>query len=756
MYGELIYALNSRGLDILQNGKETGHGEMVHSMSRSLLLDQSVDLKLLDSFMRLKVPHSEIKGFLELSYMYSAPDQGKKFLSCFTPMVRDLSGAIDKRANLVTQIFVGDFLDIYPCELIGGDCWDAAGRGLPYYYLTSPASLAERSLKSDGIISFDAVGKFIADGRREALRSAVAFIMEQFNLVPEERKYLLIKDHTRNVEFWVAAIHYAFSPKIASRIGFATLMSDFVDKNTYYLDSVGRYCYGISEHKRCFCMIIGVDPRDEYSMRSTQTGGSAFVLLDGERKAMDFPAGNSNYYELISSFTAEHREFCQVLLQSTNIDKPENVVIQLWNDSKRLYGKNIDADTLVKVDDAYKMMGVSVTSGASKYITKRIFDELPHLFENDGMNAVKLSAHIYQRLGPKNRESIERRVCDYFLPRMYGENREGPTAADLWSAIERAFFKETVAQHCTRSSDAAQRYDRAIEEMPQWETKEAFSFLNLLSKCEVATGVSDEDRTQRNFNIILDFCHKAKDRKSAERIISNYGLEQIRLIQFLTDSTISSRETNYIAFVIDVLLTLCPQIRQLNQNALSAYRQWSEAGGSKGFFLLITRLDALDDWTSRLDFLEYIHNEDISADVLDIIYKKTDKYVDHNTDIRYAQALLKTNSNCVNSAHVVALKAMSKSRKDAGKAFDLALSDAESVDSWSEQYIEQLIKIRPDEKTIDAVLRYMRVPESRQALENLVHEADTRLQSKRESSIMGKLGKLFDRSPKRDDEDDNA
>lgn len=46
---------------------------------------------------------------------------------------------------------------------------------------------------------------------------AIAFIISQYSLPPEERKFLVIKDeNSKLIEFWVAAIESAFSPRMAA------------------------------------------------------------------------------------------------------------------------------------------------------------------------------------------------------------------------------------------------------------------------------------------------------------------------------------------------------------------------------------------------------------------------------------------------------------------------------------------------------------------------------------------------------------
>ena len=70
----------------------------------------------------------------------------------------------------------------------------------------------------------------------------MAFLLSQYSLPTENRKYLVIQDEdAAKIELWIAAIQSAFSPRMASGLPFATRLDKFTNTNKYTVNLNGHY-----------------------------------------------------------------------------------------------------------------------------------------------------------------------------------------------------------------------------------------------------------------------------------------------------------------------------------------------------------------------------------------------------------------------------------------------------------------------------------------------------------------------------------
>lgn len=217
MYSELIYTRCGEGIDILRGRNPIKNsGFKVFSCSENVTEAGFTDLPFLYATAQSKEPYAD-PSFMDDAYLFVVPDLGGKYLLNFHPIPfnRTATGDYSHRpGNFINQIFIGQFDDIYPYELFGNESvWDAQKRGEAFYYENSPTPLAQRDDLGEtiGYINFDDIAAFVAEGRREALMGAIAFIIAQYSLPPEKRKFLVIRDeHSKLIELWIAAIESAF------------------------------------------------------------------------------------------------------------------------------------------------------------------------------------------------------------------------------------------------------------------------------------------------------------------------------------------------------------------------------------------------------------------------------------------------------------------------------------------------------------------------------------------------------------------
>lgn len=152
-----------------------------------------------------------------------------------------------------------------------------------------------------GYINFDDIAAFVAEGRREALIGAIAFIVTQYSLPPEERKFLVIRDeNSKLIELWIAAIESAFSPRMAAGLSFATRLDKFANANKYTVNLSGQYQTQINlqspnQKLRFRAMIVGVDERDRTNAAAAKAlANSPYVVLDGKTKTLSVNVDTSN------------------------------------------------------------------------------------------------------------------------------------------------------------------------------------------------------------------------------------------------------------------------------------------------------------------------------------------------------------------------------------------------------------------------------------------------------------------------------
>jgi hypothetical protein len=338
------------------------------------------------------------------AYLYFVPEKGDCFMQNFYPVPFDpnAKGNYAHRAgNFVNHIIIGNFSDFYPFELFRDSAvWYAKTRGESYYYENAPTDLPMRDDIGDpaGQFGIEEIGAFITDGRKEALMCAVSFLIAQYELPIEERKFLVIRDDSEEkIEMWIAAIEHAFSPRMAAAIPFATRMDKFGDTNKYTVNQLGVYQTQINlqdqkQKLRYRAMIVGVDERDRVNAGAARPlAHSTFVLLDGKEKKAMFDADISNrYYRFITSFNSAHQSFCREFLQMINIAAPTSDIYRLLDVYYGLCENSspLTAKEMAKAVDFIGKYNLLPSSRLEK-IYAGITAELPRFLQEDLYSALQ-------------------------------------------------------------------------------------------------------------------------------------------------------------------------------------------------------------------------------------------------------------------------------------------------------------------------------------------------------------------------------
>jgi len=596
MFYELIYTRCRQGMDITRKGAQiSGDGYKVYSCTPAIFEEGKVDLQFLVNAAQAKQSFTD-PGFMDEAYLYYVPDVGPRFFVNFSPILFDANATGDysrRPGNFVNHVILGDFSAFYPYELFKDEnTWNAKTKGEAYYYETPPVALPARGDISDplGQYSFDEIGAFIKDGREEALKKAVSFIISQYKEESEKRKYLVIKDESsRNIELWIAAIQCAFSPKIASAIPFATRMDKFANINKYTAKQ-GLYQPQINlqdpNHKHRFrAMIIGVDERDKVNVGSSRPlANSQFVLLDGKQKQAMFDADTSNqYYNFIIRFDDEHRDFCRISLQDTNILNSNADILDFYEVFSILAKPALPAARALS-DCLYKLSKYMETNSK---LLKRIYDNVSsgaygYLQENtsDGLSIINWLMLTSRIFGDNNaKQNFTRIVCDGFTELVF-QRSDNTAKKDSWSQISRSDFAVDVANIIT-NKETIKKHDANLKTfMPA----DMLTFINIYLEAIGKTGVVEQSDVSTHLRMRgCIACFQVKDTSTLKEIILVYSKKENISEQELLLSLAKTKNEDYNKFLIEYLITsdtsitaseksLVEFLEKLNDELLKKYK----------------------------------------------------------------------------------------------------------------------------------------------------------------------------------------
>lgn len=339
MYAELIHTRCRDGIDIRKGGAPVSGGSTggfkVYACSPAIFEAGYADIPLIDDLRQSKQSYRDPE-FMDDSYIYMVPDNGMKCLMNFHPWHYDSSNKTGdyphRPGNYVNQMFIGSFNDIYPFETFRNQgVWNAQSRGEEYYYTNSPDNLGMRDIAGEeAVISTDRIADFIIDGRQELFKEAVAFIIAQYALPAEERRFLVILDrNSYRIELWIAAIELAFSRRMAAGLPFATRLDRFSSANIYTVDLNGNYQNQINlqssqQKRRWKAMIVGVDERDKANASSVLSLTNApYAVLDGISKTITAHSDiEHRYFDCAAAYTGEHFVFTEGFLEMIDADRP--------------------------------------------------------------------------------------------------------------------------------------------------------------------------------------------------------------------------------------------------------------------------------------------------------------------------------------------------------------------------------------------------------------------------------------------------
>ena len=747
MFSELIYTRCRQGIDILKAGRPiTSDGFKVYSCTPSLLDDGKTDLQFLFNAAQSKQPYSD-PGFMDDAYLYFVPDKGDSFMLDFHPVPYDpdAKGDYSHRAgNFVNHILTGDFSTFYPFEFFRDDTvWNAKSRGEAYYYENNPTALPTRGDVNDpsGQIAIDELASFISDGRKEALIAAVSFLFTQYELPPENRKFIVIRDEsTKMIELWIAAIEYAFSPRIAASISFATRMDKFATANRYTVNQLGVYQTQINlqdpnQKQRHRAMIVGVDERDKANIAAARPlANSHFVLLDGKEKRAMFETDTSNrYYRFITNFDDSHLSFCRGFLQMFDVKEPCRDVFSLFDVYAWLQNATSfpDAETVVKylpIMGKYKIYA----STAIKNLYNRITAELPRFLNehlHSALKIIKWLQTVSQVIGDQNAtQSLTKIVCGVFSEQVY-KKPNTDSIFGFWEIIKNSEFASAVAGYIVAPSN----FKNNVSYLQQYKNTDKINFVLIYLECAELVTTASVQSLKNIVNFGLKTCARENAINSAQKILKALSQNKSTTIQEMLLSIASGADNEYKEFIVKLLIESDKSIIATDSSMLVFFKKLSTEKIERLIVPIlkyrIRTLSKAADIEQFIKLVKKIQPMD-THDLAEVFESLDSKFVitekgSASTAVSIQQEKPQE-AKCINSAHLYAIEVLNDKQKRAkfiGIYDELAKQGFPSAKSkdYIQALTDKLFKAHLEQNELEYIIKlFARVPEYLSELVNAI------------------------------------
>jgi hypothetical protein len=643
------------------------------------------DLQFLLNAAQSKLPYSDPE-FMDDGYLYFAPEKGASFMQNFYPVpfvAKSITESVAKPqgnyahrpGNFVNHFIIGDFSAFYPFELFrDNSVWKAKALGEEYYYTNDPKDLPLRDDINDppGQITIEEIGEFISASREEALMMAVSFLISQYELRAEERKFLVIRDDSEEkIEMWIAAIEHAFSPRMAATIPFATRMDKFTTANKYTVNQMGLYQTQINlqdknQKLRYRAMIVGVDERDRVNASAAQSfKNSPFVLLDGKEKKAMFEADISNrYYKFIASFDSTHQSFCREFLQTINITKPSSDIYGLLDIYDDLcQRRSLPASEKMVETLSFFAKYELLPSKKLEKIYLSITNELPRYLQDNLYSALSIikwlqsTAHVIG--DSKATLKLTEIVCKIFTEQVFSKSNS--QAMKFWQDIKNSEFALSVSRYFVdpETLEANQGYLHKIPDISK------FTYVLIFLDCAAFSGKAEADCLKRVVDMGLEICFSSDDANSAHKILKALERNRAINVQNVLFSIAKQAQREYAEFIImnliefDRSLISSPNSMRTFLSNLKSDRMKHLYGAVLKYQVkAISKAAEIDEMIILLDSIT-----DLTAASQGEIYAILDQKLSmtEKRSLKLAKAIsdrMPPGSACPKSAHLIALDAL--------------------------------------------------------------------------------------------------
>lgn len=346
----------------------------------------------------------------------------------------------------------------YPFQWFGASVWNAHLRSENDYYLDSDPTAAPAWLPQvpdqlgDSNMNLDRIRNFVRDGRKEAVKAAIWFLIQEYAKPEDERKVLLIKDTSENMELWIAAIELAFSADMARTIPFSTnkyKLANQIDSILfYYTDENGRVSTmrnnSAAQRRHPYHMIVGYHPKDTFSAVK-QMPNSNFVIIDGTTKNIGISTDEtirSAYYEAVVSYGVDGMDFVREVLPGLGINSINDKIPVIYDAYKYILDSEHKADTwnyspALKHLSCLLQFGMPKNEALSQYILDegmQAYERFAAEDERNNFQFLKILWDISRTI--QRSKEVTGCMADRLSQKMSNLRITGSKLTETWNAIK--------------------------------------------------------------------------------------------------------------------------------------------------------------------------------------------------------------------------------------------------------------------------------------------------------------------------------
>lgn len=417
--------------------------------------------------LRLPVKNASSEGTargLFPSFEYTRLPSGRAVLMnevarplCQTPRENGLS---HRSGNYVKQALVGEPQG-YPYEWLGASVWTAHKTHENDYYRDNQGGTAAPFLSmaedepENGNITLDTVRGFVRDGRGDAMRAALAFVLEQLQKPESERRPLLIKDTPDNVALWAAAVQAALPRDLAWEVTFATNRADPGPQlsNTlfYYTDANGNIAYmmnrSVEQTRHPYCLIVGFHPKDQAQLRSMSPD---YALLDGTAKAAQFEVTGTDraYFTAALNYDDDGQDFCRVVWPGL-VDPDVTRLPDLYDAYTYLLDADHPADRWEYTAAAAHLdtLGMPQNPALTDYLLRQCAGAYGRMMEEDLRRGLPMLSHLCAFADALDRrDEVVAVLMDRLQSLMEDIASSGSALEAVWQVLQRPAFAAVSEQ----------------------------------------------------------------------------------------------------------------------------------------------------------------------------------------------------------------------------------------------------------------------------------------------------------------------
>lgn len=376
------------------------------------------------------------------------------------------NGQGHRTGTYIKQCLVGKPGD-YPFKWFGATAWNAHLKSENDYYLdenpnAEPAWLSMIQDNPNGsYITADRVKQFVSEGRADAVKAGIWFLIHEYAKPENERKVLLIKDVPENVELWIAAIEFAFSAELAKGITFSTnktkLGTQIDNILFFYTDESGKFYpmrnNSVTQTRHPYNMIVGYHPKDTFCAAVKQMPTSNFVMIDGTTKTAGFATDDSirsAYYSAVIQYDVDIMDFVSVVLPSLPLSNITDKIPELYDAYKYLLDANHRVEqwnyrNAIEELNALTQYGSPNNDALNSYILDEGLRGYQRFAAEDKRNGYKF-LRVLWNIGKLTKRTREVTGClaDQLSSEMMNLKTSGNALTATWNAIKTGNIQDIV------------------------------------------------------------------------------------------------------------------------------------------------------------------------------------------------------------------------------------------------------------------------------------------------------------------------